>query len=403
MSRDCRPLGAYRRGKDFRASADALAVERLKAAGPIVLGKTNVPFVLGDFQSYNDIYGTTNNPWDLTRTPGGSSGGAAASLAAGFVSLEIGSDIGGSLRNPAHFCGIFAHKPSFGLLPARGHAPPGAQPVPYEVDLAVIGPMARSVGDLALALDVLAGPDEPQAIAYRLALPAARQKDLKSFRVLVIDEHPLLPISRDVHTALDRFVENVGKTGAKVSRTSPLVPDLALQGRIYTRLLLSVFGTDLPESVYARFQDAAKSVPATDTSLPSERVRGLVLNHRDWMRADRARASLAQRWRELFREFDVVLCPIMPTAAFPHDHSDMATRRLSIDDKSVPYSDQAILAGIATLTGLPATAMPIGLSREGLPIGVQIVGPYLEDRTPLAFAALAEEAFGGFKAPPGYQ
>jgi amidase len=389
-------------GKGFQPREDAVAVQRLKAAGAIVLGKTNVPLVLGDFQSYNEIYGTTNNPWDITRTPGGSSGGAAASLAAGFVPLELGSDIGGSLRNPAHFCGVFAHKPSYGLLPGRGHTPPGGRAIPYEVDLAVIGPMARTAADLALALDILAGPDGPQATAYRLALPDSRQSELKNFRILVIDEHPLLPTSREVREALDRMVEKIGKTGAKIMRSSPLVPDLALQGRTYTRLLLSVFGTDLPENVYSRLQDVAKSIPSTDISLASERVRGFVISHRDWMKADRARAGLAERWRELFREFDVVLCPIMPTTAFSHDHSDMATRRIVVDGQDVRYGDQTMWAGVATLTGLPATAVPIGVSEGGLPIGMQIVGPYLEDRTPLAFAALAESEFGGFTPPPGY-
>ena len=175
-----------------------------------------------------------------------------------------------------------------------------------------------------------------------------------------------------------------------------------MQGRTFARLLTSVFGTDVPESVYARLQDIAKSIPSTDTSLQSERVRGVVLSHRDWMKADRVRAGLAQRWRELFREFDVVLCPVMPTTAFPHDHSEMSTRRIAIDDKDVSYGDQTMWAGVATLTGLPATAMPIGVSEGGLPIGMQIVGPYLEDRTPLAFAALAEREFGGFTPPPGY-
>ena len=388
--------------KGFQPRDDALAVQRLKAAGAIVLGKTNVPLGLADFQSYNDIYGTTNNPWDVGRTPGGSSGGAAASLAAGFVSLELGSDIGGSLRNPAHYCGVFAHKPSYGLLPSRGHSPPGGQGIPYEVDLNVIGPMARTAADLALALDILAGPDGPQATAYRLALPDSRQSELKNFRVLVIDEHPLLPTSRDVREQLNRIVEQIGKAGTKIVRSSPLVPDLALQGRIFARLLTSVFGTDMPESIYARFQDIAKSIPSTDTSLRSERVRGLVLSHRDWMKADRVRAGLAQRWRELFREFDVVLCPVMPTTAFPHDHSEITTRRLAIDDKDVSYGDQTMWAGVATVTGQPATAMPIGVSEGGLPIGMQIVGPYLEDRTPLAFAALTEREFGGFRPPPGY-
>ena len=389
-------------GKGFQPRDDALAVQRLKAAGAIVLGKTNVPLVLGDFQSYNDIYGTTNNPWDVGRTPGGSSGGAAASLAAGFVRSS-------SARTSAARCATLpitaASSPTSRATACCRVADTlrrAARAIPYEVDLNVIGPMARTAADLALALDILAGPDGPQATAYRLTLPDSRQSELKNFRVLVIDEHPLLPTSRDVRAALDRIVEKIGKAGAKIVRSSPLVPDLALQGRIFARLLTSVFGTDMPESVYARFQDIAKSIPSTDTSLQSERVRGLVLSHRDWMKADRVRAGLAQRWRELFREFDVVLCPVMPTTAFPHDHSDMSTRRIAIDDKDVSYGDQTMWAGVATVTGLPATAMPIGVSEGGLPIGMQIVGPYLEDRTPLAFAALTEREFGGFTPPPGY-
>jgi len=393
----------FPRGRDFRPSEDALAVQRLKAAGAIVLGKTNVPVNLGDFQSYNEIYGTTNNPWDVTRTPGGSSGGAAASLAAGYVLLELGSDIGGSLRNPAHFCGVLAHKPSRGLLPPRGHTPPGGLAIPYEVDLAVIGPMARTADDLSTALDVLAGPDEPQAVAYRLALPPSRQRALKNYRVLVIDEHPLLPTSADVRAALDHTAKGLEKAGVTVARSSPLVPDLALQGRTYSRLLSSMFGTDIPDDAYARVQEMAKALPADDVSLPSERVRGTVLSHRDWIRADRVRTRLTDSWRRLFRAFDVVLCPIMPTAAFPHDHSEGARRRIAIDDKTVPYFDQLMWAGVATLTGLPATAMPIGRSAAGLPIGAQCIGPYLEDRTPIQFAALAERELGGFVPPPGYE
>ena len=388
--------------KNFRPSTDALAVQRLKAAGAVIFGKTNVPFVLADWQSYNEIYGTTNNPWDISRTPGGSSGGSAVALAAGYVALELGSDIGGSLRVPAHFCGVFAHKPSYGLAASRGHTPPGAEPIPYEVDLGVIGPMARSAEDLSLALDIIAGPDEPMATAYRLVLPATRHTALRDFRVLVLAEHPLVPTAAEVRTALDRVAAELTKLGAKVTRTSPRLPDLALHGRIYSRLLTSVFGTDIPEPAYARLQEVTKSFPAGDSSLQAERVRGMVLSHRDWMRADRVRASLAQRWRDLFRDFDVVLCPVMPTTAFPQDQSEMANRRLRVDDRDIPYQDQVMWPSIATLTGLPATAVPIGRSPGGLPIGMQVVGPFLEDRTPLAFATLVERELGGFTPPPGY-
>ena len=218
--------------RDWQPGFDALVVRRLKAAGAVILGKTNVPLMLEDWQSYNEIYGTTNNPWDLARTPGGSSGGAAAALAAGFVALELGSDIGGSLRCPAHFCGVFAHKPSLDLVPMHGAGPPHVPDVPIRSGLAVAGPMARSAADLALELDVLAGPDETtEGVGYKLALPPARHQDLKSFRVLVVDNHPLCPTAASVQTALDHLADQLASAGAHVSRISPMLPDLAQDWR----------------------------------------------------------------------------------------------------------------------------------------------------------------------------
>lgn len=384
-------------------SDDAVAVARLKAAGAIVLGKTNVPLMLADMQSYNSIYGTTNNPWDLDRTPGGSSGGSAAALAAGYVSLELGTDLGGSLRVPASFCGVFAHKPTYGVVPMRGSVRQGPLSVPVRVDLAVAGPMARSAGDLALALDVIAGPDDADALAYKLVLPPPRHTDLKDFRVLVVDDHPLLPTAGTVRSALDNIADRLAKSGVKVARTSPLLPDLALVGRAFTLLLMAFFGANFPDDVYARWQSAAATLPPDDVGLTAISLRGSVMSYREWTRTDRIRTGIADRWHRLFRDWDVLLCPAMPTPAFAHDHSDKNARRISIDGSEVPYGDQAMWNSIATLAGLPATAMPIGLSGEGLPIGMQIIGPYLEDRTTIAFADLIEREFGGFVAPPAFK
>ena len=390
-------------GKDFRPEADALAVERLKAAGAVILGKTNVPVFLSDWQSYNDIYGTTNNPWDATRTPGGSSGGAAAALAAGYVSLELGSDIGGSLRTPAHYCGVFAHKPSLGLAPARGHTRPNVPALPLESDLAVIGPMARSATDLVLALDIIAGPDEEMnALAYRLVLPPPRHQDLRSFRVLILDTHPLIPTASDVRSALATLAADLEKLGVKTARESSLLPDLVESAKLYTRLLTSIFGAFLPLDQYLAVGKAATALPASEDGLAAWRTRGTVLSHRDWILADAARVRLRRQWRELLREWDVVLCPPMPTIDFPHDHTpEQKDRRIAIDGQSYAYLDQIVWPGLATLPGLPATAAPIALAPTGLPIGVQIIGPYLEDRTTLRFAELIERAFGGFVAPVG--
>ena len=388
--------------KDWRPAEDALAVARLKAAGAIILGKTNVPLQLADLQSYNEIYGTTNNPWDLARTPGGSSGGSAAALAAGFVSLELGSDIGGSLRAPAHYCGVFAHKPSQDLVPQRGTAPPGFPAIPIRIDLAVAGPMARSAEDLALALDVVAGPDEwTDGIGYRLALPPARHTALKDFRVLLIDSHPLFPTASSVSLALDRLADRLGRSGCAVSRGNPHLPDLSQTARLYFKLLLAFFGVDTPD-LGKRLAGAAQALSPEDDSLAACRLRGLTISHPDWEQANRVRAGLRMQWQSLFREFDVMLCPAMPTPAFPHDQGAPLTRHLDVDGKLVAYDDQIVWSSIATLNGLPATAAPIDRSETGLPIGVQIVGGYLEDRTTIAFAEAMEREYGGFVPPPGW-
>jgi amidase len=221
--------------------------------------------------------------------------------------------------------------------------------------------------------------------------------------VLVVDHHPLLPTAGTVRSALDGIADRLAKSGVKVARMSPLLPDLALVGRVFTQLLMVFFGADLPDDVYARLQSAAATLPPDDVSLTAMGLRGSVMSHREWIRADRIRTGIADRWRRLFREWDVLLCPVMPTPAFAHNHSDKTARRISIDGTEVPYGAQSMWNGIATLAGLPATAMPIGSSNEGLPIGMQIIGPYLEDRTTIAFAELVEGEFGGFAAPPAFK
>lgn len=382
---------------------DALVVARLKNAGAVILGKTNVPLLLSDWQTYNDIYGTTNNPWDLRLTPGGSSGGSAAALACGFGPLSLGSDLGGSLRAPAHYCGVYAHKPTLGVVPRRGQTPPGTPPFARDSDFAVVGPMARSAADLALALDLVAGPDEQRAgVGYRLALPPPRRDQLQDFRVLVIDAHPLAPTSAVVKAALGRLTERLVRAGVKVAHASPLLPDLAESARLYARLLSAYWGAGLPPREYARLGRKASTLAPDNRSLAAERMRGAVMSHRDWLAAESERALLQQQWRELFREWDVVLCPVMPTPAFPHDHSSpIEARHIRIDGESCSYLDaQTVWAELATTPGLPATAAPIDRSEHGLPIGVQIIGPHLEDRTTIAFARFLEQRFGGFAPPP---
>ena len=386
--------------KDWRPDADALAVQRLKAAGAVILGKTNVPVDLADAQSYNEVYGTTNNPWDLARTPGGSSGGAAAALAAGFVPLELGSDIGGSLRSPAHFCGVFSHKPSLDLVPQRGSGPPQTPAIPVRVDFAVIGPMARSAADLALELALVAGPDElMDGIGYKLALLPPRHDKLADFRVLVIDTHPLCPTAASVAAALDGLADRLAKLGCTVLRSSSKMPDLARTTRNYVELLAAFSSADLAPDERLRVEAAAQALSPDDLSISAARLRGQTMSHAAWIRTSRIRGGLRAAWQALFEEIDVVLCPPMPTVGFPHDHTPRQTRQLDIDGKNVPFGDQIAWAGVATSNGLPATTMPIGHSDNGLPIGVQIIGGYLEDRATIAFAGMIEREFGGFTPP----
>lgn len=387
--------------KDHVAAVDAVAVDRLKRAGAVLLGKTNVPVGLGDFQTYNPIYGTTNNPWDLTRTPGGSSGGSAAALAAGFGALSIGSDIGGSLRNPAHFTGVHAHKPSIDLLPIRGHTFPGMPPLPAEGGLGVIGPMARSAADLATLVGLLSDPDEEsRGIAYRTALRPPRHDRLADFRVLVLDSHPLVPVSAEVRTAIDDLVVRLEAAGVRIRRDSPHLPDQAEVARNYMRLLQSAVSGGFPPDVYQAAVAAAAGFGEDDDSLVAERARGVVLSFRDWLTADGVRARHRAAWRELFTEIDIVLAPIFSTPAFPHDQSPHQwTREILIDGTPHDYNDQLAWAGNATASGLPATAVPVTRTPAGLPIGVQLIGPLLEDYTPIRFAELIEREFGGFTPP----
>lgn len=358
----------------WTAPADSVAVARLKAAGAVILGKTNVPPFLSDWQAANPIYGRTSNPWDLARSPGGSSGGAAAALAAGMVPLELGSDIGGSIRVPAAFCGVYGHKPSWELIPSRGHAPPGIDGGPPP--LAVVGPLARTAADLELALDVTAGPAAETALAFRLALPPARHARLDAFRILVLDQHPDAATDDEVRAALDATARRLADLGADVRRDSPRLPDLALQHALYRDMLNAVVTRGAPG--------------------------GSALNVHQWMDMEDAQLAFRAQWTELFREVDIVMTPTFGTVAFPHLADDGADQVLTINGRPTRYFDQIAWPGVALLPMLPATAVPIGRTVGGLPIGAQLIGPYLEDRTPLALARLLEREIGGFTPPPAF-
>ncbi|MBV9889375.1 MAG: amidase, partial [Rhizobacter sp.] len=355
--------------RDYRAKEDAVLVQRLKAAGAVILGKTNVPVGLADWQSFNPIYGRTVNPHDPSRSPGGSSGGSAAALAAGMVAIEVGSDIGGSLRVPAAFCGVFAHKPTYGLVPNRGHGFPGTDGA--AVELAVAGPMTRHAADLELELSIIAGPDLDAATGYRLELRAPRPQSLAQSRLLFLDAHPKVTTSTVLVEAIRRVAEVAERSGAEVSSQSESLPDLAAAHASYTEMLGAIFTRGSPTA------------------------HDVISAHR-WMELLDVQYRLRRQWRALFARFDAVVAPAFGTVAYPHvDNPNDPAATLQIDGTSLPYFEQLAWPGVATFAGLPATAVPVGTTSEGLPVGLQVLAGFLQDRTAIAIGTwLHERAVG---------
>ena len=389
--------------RDHQPTANATAVQRLLDAGAIIFGKTNVPIWLNDFQSYNTIYGTTNNPWDVSRTPGGSSGGSAAALAAGLTALELGSDLGGSIRVPAHFCGVYGHKPSFGLVPRRGQIPPPSDRL-SESDLWVVGPLARHADDLDLAMDVLAGPDEREGKAWRLSLPSSRHHDLRAYRVAAWLNDDAYPVDDAVIKVLKKAIQALRIAGVTVDDGAR--PDFQLDDShaVYYALVGAVFAQGTPEDTFRKYLAWSRTwAGESNHSNDARFIRGVVQRYRDWRQTQEKRERLRRAWATFFREVDVLLCPVTLVAAFPHDHSEPPHERsLRVNNRVWRYYDMNVWPGLATMPYLPATVAPVGLTESGLPVGIQIIGPYLEDRTTIDFARRMAKVVGGFKPPPGF-
>jgi amidase len=377
-------------------ASDAVAITRLKTAGAIILGKTNVPAMLADWQSFNPIYGTTSNPFDITRSPGGSSGGSAAALAAGFSALEAGSDIGASLRDPAHYCGIYAHKPTYGICPPRGHSLTGGFAPP---DISVIGPMARCARDLATALAIMAGP-LPIDSGLRLDLPKPRVTGLKGLRVAIMTSHELCPVSAEISGALESLGAFLKKSGAKISFSARPDIDARTAYQNYGTMLHAALSARMPDPVIERMRALAAAAAQDDLSLNVQMARAITMEHRIWLRAAGERAQMRAAWGDFFQNFDVFITPVGATAAVPHDHSGgMAERFIEVNGKPLNVADQLFWASSASNFGLPATAAPLGHTASGLPFGMQIIGAPYADRTTIAVAAALERAWLGFKPP----
>ena len=386
--------------KDHIASTDALAVSRLRKAGANIFGKTNVPLDLADFQSYNAIYGTTNNPWDTERTPGGSSGGSAVAMAAGLSGIENGSDIGGSIRNPAHYCGVFGHKPTWGLLPPRGHAAPG---VLAQSDLAVIGPIARSAADLEALLVAEAGPDEIMASGYRLDLSQPNFTDLKRLRVAAMVNSPLAPVSQVCESRVEGVLDIVRHAGGQVNYDARPDFDLGEGHEVYQNLLWAVMASRSDDATYAQLAAEVAALAPDDRSARAQNLRARFATYRDYSTANEVRTHQRWAWHRFFQEYDVMVTPIMATPAFQHDHQPFGQRTVDVDGAARPYFEQLFWAGLAINSYLPATIVPTGTLGGGLPIGVQIIGPEFGDLKVLRVAKLLELEGLTFVPPPGYE
>ena len=362
--------------KDYMPKSNAIAVQRLIDAGAIIFGKTNVPYHATDIQTYNDIYGTTNNPWDLSRTPGGSSGGSAAALAAGFTPLEIGSDIAGSVRFPAHYTGVFGHKTTFGIVPRYGHIPPMPGQISPDkmpaIPLFVVGPLARSADDLELALDVLTMPDSEDEKDNGPKLLPPRRNKFSDYRVAVWFTDPYLTAEVDagVLATLKKAVEKLRSAGLYIDEEAR--PDIPLweSAQTWTEIYFKLMARALP--------------------LPEELIA--------------KQKRLQDKWAAFFERYDVLLAPVASTVAFPHEHEgSLMSRSIVVNGKVKPMLSNMAWTYMAVVSGLPATVAPVGLSDSGLPVGIQIIGDRYEDRTTIDFARGLSGLVGGFTAPPGYK
>lgn len=390
--------------KDYVPQRDATAVARLRQAGALILGKTNLPELAGDPQCWSPVFGRANNPWDLDRTPGGSTGGGAAAMAAGLSALDLGSDIGGSIRLPAHFCGVYGLKPSENRVPHTGHIPDLPEQPRLVRHACCFGPLARSVDDLRLALALLAGPDgidcEVPPLASAFAQP---RKALAELRIAVWDDFGT-PLAEDVRRVLRETESSLRGAGCVVERAQPAGFNAQLALEAYGVLLGCEAGQGMPWPV-RKLLPWLRPLLHKDDLVGRAFARGLHFDVRDLSWALQQRDELLRCLEPFLQQYDAWLVPVSATAAFEHVpvHPSRPPPLLAVDGEPQPYFSATIaLTAIFSLLGVPVVTLPAGRSREGLPIGVQLVGRKWQDEALLDVAATLDEVLPGFAAPPGF-
>jgi amidase len=393
---------------DYVPEQDATVVARLRQAGAIILGKTNTPAMAGDEQTNNPLFGRTNNPWNLGRTPGGSSGGSAAAVASGMSPLDIGSDIGGSVRNPAHFCGVFSLKPSDYRVPFTGHIPPppGSRGRGLLRYFLTPGPLARSVEDLTLALTIIAGPDELEWEVPPVPLAPSPARDLRELRFAWSDDFGV-PVSTEIRTALKDLAAELARAGCRVERRDPPEFDFAQALQVYGELKEAALTVRSSPLHLPRFVWRALSEPLSHSN-PTSRglMRGAGATLQGYARALSQRDVFIVKMEHFLADWDAWLCPVAALPAYPHLPSrnpiEQLRATLEVDGQKIPYlMATSVYTGLFNLTGNPVVVLPLGCTKEGLPIGVQVVGKRWTDMALLAVAKQLVQVTGRFQPPPG--
>lgn len=385
---------------DWRPEQNCAAVQRLLDAGAVIYGKTNIPVSMADWQTFNPVYGTTSNPWNTDLIPGGSSGGAAAAVAAGISAVELGSDIGASIRNPAHYCGVFGHKPTYGLIPIAGHGSPGN---PAELDIGVGGPLARHAEDLELVLDAVVGPARLDAPAWRVDLPAPRRTDPRDLRVAVMLESPCVVQGSELTDQLAATVDALAALGVQVDHEARPDLDIERSHEVYLMLLRAATGTEYPAEALPEQRAHAERWERGDRDYRAVAGKAITLSHWEWAAYHREREHQRLAWADFFERYDLLLCPTAASAAYPHDQAgERPDRTIPVNGGRESTMDQLFWAGWSCGVLLPGTVAPAGLTASGLPCGLQIVAGHLRDREGIAFARFMERELGGYQVPPGF-
>lgn len=353
---------------DYVPTRDAAAVGALREAGAIIVAKTNTPAWAGDIQTHNRLFGTTNNPWDLSKTAGGSSGGSAVAVSVGMSALDVGTDLGGSIRIPSGFCGLFGHKPTFATVSQGGYLDCGDRRHAYavEVDMNVVGPIARSATDLLLAMTVLAGD-----------LPRPTPGELDNLRIGVCVQDPCWRVDEGIAHTISSAAQAIASGGTSVE-LCPLPISLRSVAALCSSLTLAAVSASLPEEV-------------------GSRVGG---THRDWLLDNDERTRMRAAWSDWFGTFDALICPIMPCAPFPHStDSSLGELSLRVGDREIPATSGLVWSQMASLAYLPSTAVPLGLF-DGLPVGAQVICGHGGDFLCLWIAQMFERAGFRWTIPP---